>query len=34
MENKFSVSEMSALELVEINSPDYNENTCNRQSMF
>ena len=24
---------MSALELVAINSPDSNENTCNRQSM-
>ena len=33
MENKFSVSEMSALELVAINSPNSDENTCNRQSM-
>ena len=33
MLNKFSVSEMSALELVAKNSPDSNENTCNRQSM-
>ena len=33
MENKFSVSEMSALEHVAINSPDSNEITGNPQSM-
>ena len=33
MENKFSASEMSALELVAINCPDSNENTGNPQSM-
>ena len=33
MQTKFSDSEMSALELVAINSPDSNENTSNRQSM-
>ena len=33
MENKFSVEEMSAMELLAINSPDSNENSCNRQSM-
>ena len=31
VESKFSVSEMSALELVAINSPESHENTCNRQ---
>ena len=31
--NKFSLSEISALELVAINSPNSDENTCNRQSM-
>ena len=30
MENKFSVSEMSALELAAINSPNSDENTCKR----
>ena len=33
MEKKFSVSGLSALELVAINSPDSNENTCNWESM-
>ena len=33
IQKKFSVLEMSALELVAINSPDSNKNTCNRQSM-
>ena len=33
MQNKFSVSEMSALELVAINCPDFNENTGHPQSM-
>ena len=33
IQNKFSVSEMFALELVAINSPDSDENSCNRQSM-
>ena len=33
IENKFSIEEMSALELIAINSTDSNENTCNRQSM-
>ena len=33
MGNKFSDPEISPLELVAINSPDSNENTCNRQSM-
>ena len=28
-----SVSEISALKIVAINSPDSNENTCNRQSI-
>ena len=34
MENKFSVPEMSALELVPKTSTDSNENPCNQQSMF
>ena len=29
-QKKFSVSEISALELVAINSPDSNDNTCSR----
>ena len=33
MEKKSSVSEISALALLAINSPDSNENTCNLQSM-
>ena len=33
IEDKFSVSEISELDLVAINSPDYNENIFNRQSM-
>ena len=33
IEKKFSLSEISALELVAITSSDSNENTCNRQSM-
>ena len=33
MQKKFSVSEISALELVAINCPDSNENNCNRQSI-
>ena len=30
IQSKFSLSEISALELVAINSPDSNENPCNR----
>ena len=33
IENRFPVSEMSALKLVAINSPDSKKNTCNRQAM-
>ena len=33
VEKKRSVSEISALELLAINSPDSNGNTCNQQSM-
>ena len=33
IEKKRSVSEKSALELLAINSPYSNENTCNWQSM-
>ena len=33
MQKKFSVSEISALEPVAINSADSNETTANRQSM-
>ena len=33
MENKFSVSEISELELVAISSNELNENICNQQSM-
>ena len=33
IKNKFSILEKSALELVATNSPDFNENTCNRQSI-
>ena len=34
IQNKFSLSEISALELVVINSPDSNENSFNGQSMY
>ena len=30
---KFSVLEISAFELVAVNSPDSNETSCNRQSL-
>ena len=33
MVKKFLVLEISAFELVAVNSPDSNENTCNRQSL-
>ena len=33
MEKKFSVLEISAFELVAVNSPDSNENSCKRQSL-
>ena len=33
IENKLSVPEMSALELVTKTSTDFNENPCNQQSM-
>ena len=33
MQKKFLVLEISAFELVAGNSPDSNENTCNRQSL-
>ena len=33
IQKKFLVSEISALELVAINSPDSNKNTCNRHTM-
>ena len=33
MQKKFLVLEISAFELVAVNSPHSNENTCNRQSL-
>ena len=33
MQKKFLVLEISAFELAAVNSPDSNENTCNRQSL-
>ena len=33
MQNKFLVLEISAFELVELDSKDSNETTCNRQSL-
>ena len=33
IQKKFSLAEVSLLELVAINSQDSNENTCNRKSM-
>ena len=33
VQKKFSVSEISALQLVAMNCPDSNENTCNQQTM-
>ena len=33
IQEKFSVAEIYALELVAIHCPDSNDNTCNRQSM-
>ena len=33
MDKKFSVLEISAFELVAVNSPDSNENSCKRQSL-
>ena len=33
IQKKFSLVEISPLELVAINSPDSNENTCNGKSM-
>ena len=32
MEKKFSVLEISAFELVAVNTPDSKQNACNRQS--
>ena len=34
MEKKFSVLEISAFELVAVNSPDSNENSSKRKSLF
>ena len=33
MQKKISVLEISAIDLVAVNSPDSNETTCHRQSM-
>ena len=33
MDKKFSVLEISSFELVAVNSPDSNENSCKRQSL-
>ena len=33
MKKKFSILETSAFELVAVNSPDSNENSCKRQSL-